>query len=147
MHFDVSQRKMIRTHLEPALRQRFSSQPFEIHQENAPFATLDAPCAGIGRLELCDDGDEVTVYLTELTHGHFGCYEDDLSTEEKERAIASDVVDFLDALFADRVVAYRVIGGFAGGWRLLDDGEDLPPPSKLKSQYVWSHPIEHKEIG
>lgn len=132
---------MIRTHLELALSKRFPSYPFEIHEGHAPFATLDAPCAGIGRLELCDDGDEVTLYLTELTHGHFGCAEEALSTEEKEAAIASDVVEFLDALFADRIVTYRAIGGLVGGWRLLNEGEDLPPPSKFRSQYVWTHPI------
>ena len=138
---------MIRAFLEPVLRERFPEHPFEFREEPQPFATLDAPCSGIGRLELCDDGDEVTVYLTELTHGHFGCYEDDLSEEEKEKVIASDVADFLGALFADRVVAFRVLGGLAGGWRLLDDGEALPAPSKIKSQFVWSHPITDEKRG
>jgi hypothetical protein len=133
---------MIRTRLEPALRERFPDKAFIFHAEPAPFATLEAPCSAIGRLELCDDGDEVTVYLTELSHCHFSCYVDDKpTTDVKEKRIAADVVEFLSALFADRVVAYRVIGGLAGGWSVLQEGQSLPSPSKLRSQYVWSGPI------
>lgn len=139
---------MIRTYLEPALRERFPEKPFVFHEAPNPFATFEAPCAEIGRLELCDDGDEVTVYLTELSHGHFACYDDDNpTTEEREQRIAASVVDFLAALFADRVVAYRAIGGLAGGWSVLEEGKSLPLPSKVRSQYVWSGPITNEKRG
>ena len=133
---------MIRAHLESALRERFPDTPFVFHEAPTPFATLEGPCVEIGRLELHDDGDEVTVYLTEISHGHFGCYDDDSPTlEEKERRIAANVLEFLEDLFADRVVVYRVVGGFADGWSVLKEGQILPSPSKLRRQFVWSGPI------
>lgn len=137
---------MIRDFLEPALRASFPNVPFAFQEQNAPFATLEAPCAEVGRLELCDDGDEVTVYFTGITHGHFGCY-DDLTVEQKERSIAEDVADFLAALFADRVVLFRFVGGLAGGWSRLNDGQALPGPSRLKRQYVWSRAILDEKKG
>ena len=90
---------MIRNYLEPALRERFPERSFKFLKDNDPFATLETPWPPLGRLEISDDDDEVTVYLTEVAHGHFGCYDDNLSLDQKERRIAQDVVDFLSALF------------------------------------------------
>ena len=129
---------MIREILVPAMRRRFPSAPFEYLDQDAPFAVLPSPCPEIGRLELFDDGDEVTVYLTEITHGHFSCYDEDATREEKERRVAESVLDFLAALLADRVVIYRVIGGLAGGWTTLDASDPLPSVSRMQKQYVWS---------
>ena len=132
---------MIRSFLEPLLWERFPSLPFAFQKQNAPFVILDAPCPEIGRLEVWDDGDEVTVCLTKISHGHFGCYDEDATLEAKERSIALDVVDFLTALFADRVVLFRVVGGLASGWYRLKEGQKLPAPSIFKRQYVWSRAI------
>jgi hypothetical protein len=72
-------------------------------------------------MDICDDGDEATVYFT-ATHGHFSCDEEKLSIEQREQQITDDVITFLDSLFKDRVVIWQVLGGLAGGWRVLQPG-------------------------
>jgi hypothetical protein len=102
---------------------------------------LPSPCEALGTLEISDDGHEATVYLTEATHSHFGCYEDQLSTAQKEAQISSDVITFLKALFADRVVVWYIAGGLAGGWRVLGLGKVLPKRSHVRRQFVWSREL------
>ena len=134
---------MIREHLVRSLLEHFPDRNFTILDQDKPFATLEAPCKEIGRLELYDDGYEITLYITEITHGHFGCYDDDNpTTEEKELRISNAVVDFIKDLFHDRVVMYSFVGAHIGGWSVLEEGKIHPSASKLKRQFVWSHEIK-----
>jgi hypothetical protein len=129
---------MIQEHLIAGLKNAFPDKVFQYSNPPDPVATLPSPCAALGTLAISDDGDEATVYLGGATHGHFGCYDDPLSEAERDAEIAGDVITFLQALFADRVVVWRLAGGLAGGWRVLEPGEQLPKPSHLRKQFVWS---------
>jgi hypothetical protein len=131
---------MIRDYLIPAIKERFPNVVFSFDEPPKPIASLRSPCEALGGVEISDDGDEATVYLTNATHGHFSCYDDKLTGEQKEQEIASDVVGFLEALLSDRVVVWRVLGGMAGGWRVLAD-EPVPGPSLLRRQFLWSKEI------
>jgi hypothetical protein len=90
-------------------------------------ASIVVPAAhpGVGDLTIMDDGDELTVYVGDITHGHFES--------------AAKVVEFLEWLFADRVLMWRVWTG--GGWQL----EPAPVTSRngftLRRWYVWSRPL------
>ena len=133
---------MFRDHLLPALKERFPDVPFVFDEPPKPIASLRSPCEALGGVEICDDGDELTVYLVNATHGHFRCYDDKLAQEEKEKQITSDVIEFLDALLNNRVVVWRFLNGWAGGWRVLRPGEHPPGPSIVTQQFLWSREIE-----
>ena len=92
-------------------------------------------------MEICDDGDEATVYFN-ATHGHFSCYDEKLSTEQREQQITDDVIKFLESLLKDRVVVWQMLGGMAGGWRVLQPGEEPPTPSRARRQFLWSREIK-----
>ena len=63
---------------------------------------IPAAHPGVGELVIVDDGDEYTAFIGNVTHGHF--------------ASAGQVIEFLEWLFADRVLMWKVWTG--GGWRL-----------------------------
>jgi hypothetical protein len=133
---------MIRDHVIRAIQEHFSKVPFSFDEPPRPIASLRSPCEALGGVEICDDGDEATIYLTNATHGHFSCYDEKLSEQQKERQIACDVVEFLEALLSDRVVVWKFLGGMAGGWRVLASDEPVPEPSIARRQFLWSREIK-----
>lgn len=132
---------MIGNHLIRELKQRFPDVAFTFDESPNPVASLQSPCQALGQMDICDDGDEATVYFTP-THGHFSCHDETLSVEQRERQITDDVITFLDSLFKNRVVVWQVLGGLAGGWRVLQPGEDAPTPSVARRQFLWTREIK-----
>jgi len=132
---------MIGDHLIRELKQRFPDVAFTFDKSPHPVASVPSPCQALGQLDICDDGDEATVYFT-LTHGHFSCYDEALSVGQREQQITDNVISFLDDLFKDRVVVWQVLGGLAGGWRVLPPGEDAPTPSAVRRQFLWTREIK-----
>jgi hypothetical protein len=97
--------------------------------------TIPAVLPDVGDIVLQDDGDEVTAFVGHFTHSHFSNY-DDITIPEKEQSIAEDVAQFLEQLFADRIVMWGShLGG--GGWHTIDCHERSHPKQK---EYVWSGP-------
>ncbi len=94
----------------------------------------------VGDVVVYDDGDEATVFVGTITHGHFDDYAEGVSEDERAVTVAESVADFLDALFADRVLLWR--SGRSGGWRVLDDEEQPDVRSDAGTQFfLWSGPI------
>jgi hypothetical protein len=117
------------------LRVRFPDRGLRVETQPQASAIFPAAHAEVGDIQVCDDGDEVTVYAGSFTHGHFANY-DAISDEQKARLISEDVIDFLDAVFADKVAFWGSHKG-GGGWRRLDTGSQEKPRA---SEYVWSGP-------
>jgi hypothetical protein len=119
----------------PMLRERFPGRG--LHIQNGPqlCAIFPGVHPDVGDVEVCDDGDEITVYAGNFTHGHFSNY-DDVAEEQKARLISEDVIEFLEAVFADQVVFWGSHQG-GGGWRRLDLA---PHPGPANGEYVWSGP-------
>ena len=132
---------MIRDFLIPAIKERFPSASFSFDESPKPIASLLSPCEALGSVEICDEGFEVVVYLN-VTHGHFGCYDETLTEEGKEKQITHDVIKFLEALFEDRVVIWRFLGGVAGGWSRLRPNQQTPKPSMVRKQFLWTKEIK-----
>ena len=135
---------MIRDQLIPALRERFPNESFTFSEPPEPIASLAARNPALGRLEIFDDGDEATLSITEITHGHFSCYEPCLTPEQHEATITTDVLDFLDALFADRVLLYRTPNRSMGGWTRLDLSPEAERFSHGREYFLWSRPYQHQ---
>jgi hypothetical protein len=119
----------------PMLRDRFHDRGLHIQNEPQLCAIFPAVHPDVGDIEICDDGDEITVYAGNFTHGHFANY-DDITEDQKAKLISEGVVEFLEAVFSDRVAFWGSHQG-GGGWRRLDLAPHQVPAS---GEYVWSGP-------
>jgi hypothetical protein len=79
----------------------------------------------------------------ELTHGHFASYDDTVSRDANEARIVASVVEFLEAVFADRVEFFT--SGRMGGWRKL--GSSSLPGDPAEHVLVWSGPTPRSQSG
>jgi hypothetical protein len=89
-----------------------------------------------------DDGDEATLCIGEITHGHFNPYDASLTADELASIVVRDLIGFLDKLFTDRVYLWRAKSGGAGGWRVLKDGETVPSTPPDHHAFLWCGPLK-----
>ena len=119
----------------PMLMGRFPQAGIRLESGEPRRATIPAAHPDVGEIVLQDDGHEITAFIGRFTHSHFSNY-DDIPESEKEQVIAEDVAQFLEDLFADRVVMWGSHDS-GGGWRSIDYG-DAPQPKR--NEYVWTGP-------
>jgi hypothetical protein len=118
------------------LRERFSDRPFAVADpESDVIASFDAPYSELGRLVIEDDGDEVTVYLGTVTHGHFSAFHE--SQDRRPAAIADLLGSFLEDLFSDQIVAYST--GLTHGWQAV--GDETITKRRGRQQFFWSRRV------
>jgi hypothetical protein len=128
----------------PVLEERFPGRGLRRGVAPDPVATFPAAHAAVGDLAILDDGGEATVFIGELTHSHFNPYDASLTPKELAEEVTRAVVDFLEALFDDRVVIWLASDGASGGWSTLESG--APPDSHPGARnFVWSGPIDRRE--
>jgi hypothetical protein len=94
----------IRQALLLALRARFPDRAFHVGSAPADVATFPAAHHGFGDLVIHDDEHETTIVLDTLMHTHIDAHLSRHAAEGHERAIVEEVLEFLDDLFADRIV-------------------------------------------
>jgi hypothetical protein len=128
---------MLSSLLLPILRERFPGRGLVEGTPPNPCAVFPGTHPGIRSVSIYDDGDELTVCVDDLTHGHFAEYDDNRSDAERQRRIVAAVVEFLDALFADRVAVWGK-ANVGGGWFRIDRGGSGGPPGV--QTFVWSGP-------
>ena len=131
---------MISDFLIEKIKERFPNRPCSIGTWPDPIISFPVANNEVGDLNIYDDGNEARVEITKITHGHFGCYDEALNQTEKELDIAETVVDFIEKIFAEKVVFFIFMKGRAGGWRPLEEGENHPRKPFTK-YYYWSGPI------
>lgn len=133
---------MIRDSLIPALKIEFSGWEIAFDAPPQPIATFPAAQQAVGKVFVYDDGDEATVLIEKITHGHFNPYDKTLRDDQKDKMVTEDVVDFLKALFSDRVLLHTSAEKRLGGWTRLDlkDGPVVLSPSLR--YFLWSRPYE-----
>lgn len=132
---------MIAANLIPALQESFRDRGLRISEASPPVATFPAIHPDVGDIVVCDDGDEVTVYLGNFTHAHFGVRSSDAdgSVVDREQHIVDDVLDFLDDVFTDRIEFYR--GRIVGGHRPRGQQGSLSRMLFGRHAFVWSGPV------
>ena len=133
---------MIRDRLIPALQERFPSESFAFAEPPEPIASIPARYPALGRVDIYDDGTEATVDIPDVTHGHFSCYDDNLTLDQHEASITADVIDFLEALFADHVLLYRAVNRSSGGWERLDYRPKSEAIRDDREYFLWSRPYQ-----
>jgi hypothetical protein len=131
---------MIRDFLVPALRASFPGSAFSFSHDQNLIASLPSPCAEVGLLSIYDHDDEATVEVSSFGHSHFSCYLADLTLQDREQSIVEDVVRFLQALFADKVLLFRSLDRRSDGWKRLDLLDEAPALRSHEEYYLWSGP-------
>ena len=81
-----------------------------------------------------------SIYI-EITHGHFNPYDEVEDDAEREQWIVDEMIEFLDALFDDRVLLYRSPDRRMGGWTIFDDNIDKSVMEQGREYFVWSGPV------
>jgi hypothetical protein len=125
----------------PILRDKFPERGLRLDPNARAFAVFPAIHPEVGDIEICDDGDELTVMVGNFTHYHLGNHDEGIDDQERQRRIIKTLVEFLDELFSDQVEMYgsHATGGGFGrrghrsgkhGWMLLS-----------RRTYVWSGPL------
>ena len=129
----------IRDALLRELTARFGQEAFLPGDRPEDIAVFPAVHPEVGPVIVSDDGDEASVTIGTITHGHFNDF--DLPVEAAALGIAVGVADFLESLFAGRVVLWKSRAGSRGGWYGLD--QDEQPSSRRGVQtFVWQGPVE-----
>ncbi len=123
----------------PTLRDRFPGRGLvEGQSSEDPCAAFPGLHPGIRRVAVYEEGDELTVVLDDLTHGHFSDYDYSGNEGEREQRIVDEVVEFLDDLFADRVAVWGE-HSVGGGWYRVSVEE--PRFGRGRPAFLWSGPL------
>ncbi|WOB41801.1 hypothetical protein HNI00_00350 [Thermoleptolyngbya oregonensis NK1-22] len=131
---------MIRDRLIPALKREFAGWEIQFDSPPQPIATFPATQPAVGRVFVYDDGDEATVLIEKITHSHFNPYDKKLSEPQRDEIVTEDVLDFLQALFSDRVLLHCTPDGRMGGWMRLDLQNGSVELSPARWYFLWSRP-------
>jgi hypothetical protein len=124
-------------HLIPVLLARFSDRGICLHHGKQPVASFPAAHPEVGDLQIYDDEEELTVSVGQLTHGHFAPRNDQQPLEKREEEVVGRVIEFLDAVFDDRIAFWS--SGKAGGWYPRAEVPVVRRPSART--YTWSGPL------
>ena len=107
---------MILDYFIDGFRARFPERELVVPMAGS-IAVVPAAHVDVGDIEVRDDSDELIVTVGEITHSHFACYDNLLSTEVKQQHVANAVLDFMDDIFSNRIEFWgRDTDG--GGWRI-----------------------------
>jgi hypothetical protein len=132
---------MIRDVLIPTLEQRFPNRGMRLGTGSEATLIFPAIDSRVGDVSIWDDGDEATVAVGDITHGHFNPYDGSLTKVQVAQNVTEMVVDFLDALFANRVVLWCSKDRRSGGWRVTDQPVTTAPLELSEEVFVWSGPL------
>jgi hypothetical protein len=134
---------MIHKQLVPALKKRYAGRDVRYGSLPDPIAVFPAAHPSVGDLTIWDDGEEVRVSIGEITHGHFDGYSAP-SPDKAEDWIVENVLSFLEEMFADRYLLWKLRQGGSGGWARVDyAGESFRPKSGVDT-FVRSGPYALK---
>jgi hypothetical protein len=131
---------MIRDHLVPALKREFPGWDIAFDAPPKPIATFPAVQPAVGRVFIYDDGHEATVVVENVTHNHFNPYDDTLTEAKRDELVTEEVMDFLKALFSDRVLLHSSPDNGTCGWTRLDLEDEPVEFSPSFRYFLWSRP-------
>lgn len=132
---------MISDLLVPALKREFAGWEIDYSPEAPAVVAFPASQEGVGRVLIYDDGAEATVLIENISHGHFRSFDEGVTKEEREKEIVEDVVEFLKALFSDRVLLHTSTDRRIGGWTRMDYPEGPAALSPTLRYFLWSKPF------
>lgn len=131
---------MLRDYLIPALKREFPEWEIIFDHPPQPIATFPARQETVGRVMVYDHGDEATVLAEHISHAHFNPYDETLKEADRNEWITQTVINFLKALFSDRVLLHVRLDGRGGGWEEFDPHQAPVQLSASSRYYLWSGP-------
>ena len=135
--------RLVIARVSPQMIREFAGWEIQFDTPPQPIATFPAAQPAVGRVLVYDDGDEATVLIEKITHGHFNPYDEKLLEAQRDEMVTEDVIDFLRALFSDRVLLHCTQDGRLGGWTRMDLAHDGPVElSQSQRYFLWSRPFE-----
>src|SRR5262245_61486803 len=140
-------REMLTSLLAEALASRFPNRGLRLGPGPDAVASFPAAHPTVGDVGIEASDEEVTVFVGSIAHGHFDQFNSDAPPDQVAQSIVEEVVEFLTALFADRVLLWSAPDGRSAGWQLPFEGtipSDVPAGA---STWVWSGPITGKQHG
>ena len=120
------------------LRARFGREAFKQGELPEEIAVFPQAHPAVGSVIVRDDGNEATVTIGTITHGHFNNFDKPL--EQAAPEVAKQVADFLEQLFAGRVLLWKSRTNLSGGWEGLGEGEEARPRWGAKT-FLWNGPV------
>ena len=132
----------IRDTLIEQLRAHFPDRRFVIGNGPDPLVTFEPQHPEVGEVRISEEDAEAIVAIGDITHGHFACYDETKDADAKRRFVVEGVVEFLGALFEDRVLLWSHVDGGSGGFEVLEVRPDRIPPDQDVRWFLWSGPLE-----
>ena len=119
------------------LSARFPNRRLRLHQGKQPVASFPAAHPEVGDLHIDDDGDELTISVGQLTHGHFSPITYQTPSQKSDEEIIERLIAFLDEVFNDQIEFWTA--GRMGGWHPRGAEPSVQRPNMRR--FVWSGPI------
>ena len=139
---------MIREVMLPELQSRFPNRGMRAGESINQIGIFPAAHGEVGDLQIWDDGDEATIYIGSITHGHFDSDDRTLAEANSARCISDEVVEFLELLFADRVLIHKSRTDGSDGWEVFDSDDFSDARLNVTDRtYVWSGPIKNPKTN
>lgn len=135
---------MLSEHLATELEKHFGDRGLKLHGAAQPAVSFTPVHPSWSPIEIWDDGDEVTVDFGNFTHVHFGNYDTGLSVVEREKKIISDVIAFLDDVFADKIEFFKTWFGGGGCRTRGSQGKWSRRLLGRQQAFVWSGPVSRQ---
>lgn len=127
--------------LRVSLSRRFGERAFRRGTPPEPIAVFSAKHADVGDVRVWDEGDEATLEIGTITHSHFNPHDPQLNSTEIAARVTDEVVEFLDDLFADRVLLWKAADGRSAGWVDVSEANDADALPSDSMAYLWSGPV------
>lgn len=134
---------MIRDKLNPILQQKYSDKEVQLCSGSLsdPIAVFAAKHPSVGELTIWDDGNEARIEIGDITHSHLSIYTPNLTQDQLEEEVASQVLDFLEDIFADKYLLWKSQVDGSGGWQHRDYMNKPLDRRKGAEYFVWSGPF------
>jgi hypothetical protein len=123
------------------LQKKYPGQDFLTGSSPDLIAVFAAKHPKVGDLSIRDYAGEALVSIGDLTHGHFSNHDSNLSEDDAAGENAEEVLDFLEAFFADKYLVWKSRKDGSGGWQHLEYMDKPLEREKDTDYFVWSGPF------
>lgn len=136
----------LRDTLARELTERFAEHELRIGAPPDPLAEFPAIHQGIGNLTMrADDRSySVAIEIGTIFGTDFTNYDTHLDDRERAGRVTNEVMRFLNELFADRLLFWRVEDGRGSAWRERGESGPIDPlvcDNRVYHTYLWSRPL------